>query len=159
MPTFLRAAFKAALIYAAAAWFMGPIAPAQKRVDYRYVPKLQKIGNDTRTMGDAFKQLAFNVMVPAAIFATLLTHDNAVEPGDTAIFLYAGHGFEIAEQNCLLPKGVPRPRGEEDLVRHASVVADRIIERLQSPVLVFDTVATIPFEHSGRVPAARRAPR
>ena len=41
---FLRAAFKAALICAAAAWFMGPIAPEQKRADYRYVPKLQKDG-------------------------------------------------------------------------------------------------------------------
>jgi hypothetical protein len=42
-----------------------------------------------------------------AISQTLLAFDKAVEPGATAFFFYAGHGFEIAGQNFLLPTDVP----------------------------------------------------
>jgi hypothetical protein len=123
------------------------VAPAQaaKRValvignnDYKNVPKLQKAVNDARTMGETLKQLGFSVMVAEnqtrqAFSETLLAFDHAVEPGDTAFFFYAGHGFEIAGQNFLLPIDVPAAtEGQEELVRDASVLADRIIERLQN---------------------------
>jgi hypothetical protein len=142
-------------------------AHAEKRValvignnDYRNVPKLQKAVNDARTMGDTLKQLGFSVMVAenqtrAAFSQTLLAFDAAVEPGDTAFFFYAGHGFEIAGQNFLLPTDVPAAtEGQEELVRDASVLADRIIERLQNKkvrtaILVFDACRNNPFERSG----------
>jgi len=103
------------------AFSMAPIAPAfaAKRValvignnDYKNVPKLQKAVNDARTMGDTLKQLGFTVMVAEnqnrqQFSQTLLAFDNAVEAGDTAFFFYAGHGFEIAGQNFLLPTDVP----------------------------------------------------
>src|SRR5438876_2413925 len=152
----------------AAAFFAlaGP-AHAEKRValvignnDYKNVPKLQKAVNDARTMGDTLKQLGFTVMVAEnqtrqAFSQTLLAFDNAVEPGDTAFFFYAGHGFEIAGQNFLLPTDVPAAsEGQEELVRDASVLADRIIERLQNKkvrtsILVFDACRNNPFERSG----------
>src|SRR4030095_6349520 len=80
--------------------------------DYRNVPKLQKAVNDARTMGDTLKQLGFTVMVAEnqnrqAFSQTLLAFDRAVDAGDTAFFFYAGHGFEIAGQNFLLPTDVP----------------------------------------------------
>jgi hypothetical protein len=142
-------------------------AHAEKRValvignnDYRNVPKLQKAVNDARTMGDTLKQLGFSVMVAENLnrqqfSQALLTFDNAVEPGDTAFFFYAGHGFEIAGQNFLLPTDVPAAiEGQEELVRDASVLADRIIERLQNKkartaILVFDACRNNPFERSG----------
>ncbi|MGD0850687.1 caspase family protein [Bradyrhizobium sp.] len=144
-------------------------APAQavKRValvignnDYKNVPKLQKAVNDARTMGDTLKQLGFSVMVAEnqtrqAFSQTLLAFDAAVDPGDTAFFFYAGHGFEIAGQNFLLPTDVPAAsEGQEELVRDASVLADRIIERLQNKkvrtaILVFDACRNNPFERSG----------
>jgi hypothetical protein len=144
----------------------GP-AFAEKRValvignnDYKNVPKLQKAVNDARTMGDTLKQLGFNVMVAEnqtrqAFSESLLAFDNAVGPGDTAFFFYAGHGFEIAGQNFLLPTDVPAAtEGQEELVRDASVLADRIIERLQNKnvrtaILVFDACRNNPFERSG----------
>src|ERR1700755_3088975 len=145
------------------------IAPAHasKRValvignnDYKNVPKLQKAVNDARTMGETLRQLGFNVMVAEnqtrqAFSETLLAFDAAVGPGDTAFFFYAGHGFEIAGQNFLLPTDVPAAgEGQEELVRDASVLADRIIERLQNKnvrtaILVFDACRNNPFEHSG----------
>jgi hypothetical protein len=142
-------------------------AQAEKRValvignnDYKNVPKLQKAVNDARTMGDTLRQLGFNVMVAEnqtrqAFSETLLAFDKAVEPGDTAFFFYAGHGFEIAGQNFLLPTDVPAAgEGQEELVRDASVLADRIIERLQNKqvrtaILVFDACRNNPFERSG----------
>lgn len=149
--------------------FAMSVAPAcaEKRValvvgnnDYRNVPKLQKAVNDARTMGDTLKQLGFTVMVAEnqnrqAFSQTLLAFDRAVEAGDTAFFFYAGHGFEIAGQNFLLPTDVPAAtEGQEELVRDASVLADRIIERLQNrkvrtAILVFDACRNNPFERAG----------
>jgi hypothetical protein len=145
------------------------IAPAQaeKRValvignnDYKNVPKLQKAVNDARTMGDTLKQLGFSVMVAEnqnrqAFSEALLAFDRAVGEGDTAFFFYAGHGFEIAGQNFLLPTDVPAAgEGQEELVRDASVLADRVIERLQNKkvrtaILVFDACRNNPFERAG----------
>lgn len=152
-----------------AASIAGLAAPAhaEKRValvvgnnDYRNVPKLQKAVNDARTMGDTLKQLGFTVMVAEnqnrqAFSQTLLAFDKAVEAGDTAFFFFAGHGFEIAGQNFLLPTDVPAAtEGQEELVRDASILADRIIERMQNrkvrtAILVFDACRNNPFERAG----------
>ena len=157
----------AAAGFAAALLLVTAPAQAEKRValvvgnnDYRNVPKLQKAVNDARTMGDTLKQLGFSVMVAEnqnrqAFSESLLAFDKAVGPGDTAFFFYAGHGFEIAGQNFLLPTDVPAAtEGQEELVRDASVLADRIIERLQNKkvrtaILVFDACRNNPFERTG----------
>ncbi len=146
---------------------MAAPAQAEKRValvignnDYRNVPKLQKAVNDARTMGDTLKQLGFSVMVAEnqtrqAFSQTLLQFDATIQPGDTAFFFFAGHGFEIAGQNFLLPTDVPAAReGQEELVRDASILADRIVERLQrrgtrTAILVFDACRNNPFERTG----------
>ena len=128
--------------------------------DYRNVSKLQKAVNDARTMGDTLRQLGFSVMVAEnqtrqAFSQTLLALDQQIEAGDTAFFFYAGHGFEIAGQNYLLPTDVPAAtEGQEELVRDASILADRIVERLQNrkartSVLVFDACRNNPFERKG----------
>ena len=162
----LSALLAAAGIAAVLATFVSP-AYAEKRValvvgnnDYRNVPKLLKAVNDARTMGDTLKQLGFTVMVAEnqnrqAFSQTLLAFDKSVEAGDTAFFFYAGHGFEIAGQNFLLPTDVPAAtEGQEELVRDASILADRIIERLQNrkvrtAILVFDACRNNPFERAG----------
>jgi Caspase domain len=160
---------RSALVGALIGLLMVEAAPAhaQKRValvignnDYRNVPKLQKAVNDARTMADTLKQLGFNVMVAENLnrqqfSQTLLAFDNAVEAGGTAFFFYAGHGFEIFGQNYLLPTDVPAAtEGQEELVRDASVLADRIVERLhnrkvRTSIFVFDACRNNPFERSG----------
>jgi hypothetical protein len=165
----IRMSIRGLLTATLAAGLLAFAAPAyaEKRValvvgnnDYRNVPKLQKAVNDARTMGDTLKQLGFTVMVAEnqnrqAFSQTLLAFDKAVDAGDTAFFFYAGHGFEIAGQNFLLPTDVPAAtEGQEELVRDASVLADRIIERLQNrkvrtAILVFDACRNNPFERPG----------
>jgi hypothetical protein len=164
-----RPSFRAALVGALAVSLLAFAQPAhaEKRValvignnDYKNVPKLQKAVNDARAMGNTLKQLGFSVMVAEnqnrqQFSQTLLDFDNTVEPGDTAFFFYAGHGFEIAGQNFLLPTDVPAvTEGQEELLRDASVLADHIIERLQNKkartaILVFDACRNNPFERSG----------
>src|SRR5882762_6195010 len=161
--------FRVLLAWSLAVAFMALAQPvhAEKRValvignnDYKNVPKLQKAVNDARTMGDTLKQLGFTVMVAEnqtrlAFSQSLLAFDKAVDKGDTAFFFYAGHGFEIAGQNFLLPTDVPAAtEGQEELVRDASILADRVIERLQNKgartsILVFDACRNNPFERSG----------
>jgi hypothetical protein len=165
----LKALVTCGLLACCFAWSLALTAPAlaAKRValvignnDYKNVPKLQKAVNDARTMGDTLKQLGFTVMLAEnqnrqQFSQTLLAFDNAVEAGDTAFFFYAGHGFEIAGQNFLLPTDVPAAtEGQEELVRDASILADRVIERLQNKkartsILVFDACRNNPFERSG----------
>ncbi|NOJ40481.1 caspase family protein [Bradyrhizobium australiense] len=166
MTSWLSRILAATAVVAACITFAAP-AQAEKRValvvgnnDYRNVPKLQKAVNDARTMGDTLKQLGFTVMVAEnqnrqAFSQTLLAFDKAVDAGDTAFFFYAGHGFEIAGQNFLLPTDVPAAtEGQEELVRDASILADRIIERMQNrkvrtAILVFDACRNNPFERAG----------
>jgi hypothetical protein len=148
------------LAFAAPAYAAKRVALVIGNNDYKNVPKLQKAVNDARTMGDTLKQLGFTVMVAEnqtrqAFSQSLLAFDKAVDKGDTAFFFYAGHGFEIAGQNFLLPTDVPAAtEGQEELVRDASILADRVIERLQNKgartaILVFDACRNNPFERSG----------
>jgi hypothetical protein len=150
----------------ALAAFAAP-AQAEKRValvignnDYRNVPKLLKAVNDARTIGETLKQLGFSVMVAEnqtrqAFSQSLLAFDGTIEPGDTVFFFFAGHGFEIAGQNYLLPTDVPAAtEGQEELVRDSAILADRIVTRLQTrgartSILVFDACRNNPFERAG----------
>jgi uncharacterized caspase-like protein len=152
--------FAALLTQAAPAYAEKRVALVIGNNDYKNVPKLQKAVNDARTMGDTLKQLGFSVMVAEnqtrqAFSQTLLQFDATIQPGDTAFFFFAGHGFEIAGQNYLLPIDVPAAtEGQEELVRDASILADRIVERLQrrgtrTAILVFDACRNNPFERRG----------
>ena len=125
--------------------------------DYRHIPKLQKAVADARTMGDTLRQLGFQVLIAEnqtrqSFSETLLAFDRALEKGDTAFFFYAGHGFEIAGQNFLLPTDVPAATsGQEELVRDSSIMTERVVSRLQNrgvrtAILVLDACRNNPFE-------------
>jgi hypothetical protein len=142
-------------------------AHAEKRVallignnTYQNIPRLQTAVNDARAVGTALRGLGFTVILAEnqsrrAMSETLLAFDKAVEPGDIALFFFAGHGFEIRGQNYLLPTDIPEVReGQEELIRDSSFPADRIIDRLQgrgarTTVLVLDACRNNPFERSG----------
>lgn len=146
--------------------FVAP-AFAEKRValvignnDYRNVPPLQKAVNDARAMSDALKQLGFTVLFAEnqnrkAFSETMLAFDKAVDPGDTAFFFFAGHGFEINGQNYLLPTDIAAvTQGQEELIRDGAFAAERVISRLQArgartSIFVFDACRNNPFEATG----------
>jgi len=146
---------------------MSPPALAQKRVAlvvgnnaYQNVHALRTAINDARALADVLRKLNFSVVIAenqsrSAMSESLLAFDKAVEPGDTALFFFAGHGFEIHGENFLVPTDVPSVgEGQEELVRDAAYPADRIVERLQARgartvVLVLDACRDNPFEQPG----------
>src|SRR5262245_39004682 len=112
-------------------------AQAQKRVAllvgnnaYEAIPKLQTAVNDARAVGATLREIGFSVTVAEnrsrrAMSEALLAFDKAVEPGDIALFFFAGHGFEIRGQNYLLPTDVPNVgEGQEELMRDASFLVE-----------------------------------
>jgi Caspase domain len=142
-------------------------ARAEKRVAllvgnnaYENVPRLQTAINDARAIGAVLRKLGFSVLIAEdqsrrALSETLLAFDKVVDPGDTALFFFAGHGFEIHGQNYLLPTDVPgNAEGREELIRDSSFAAERVIDRLQTRgaravVLVLDACRNNPFELPG----------
>jgi hypothetical protein len=142
-------------------------ARAEKRIallvgnnTYENVPRLQTAVNDARAVGTALRRLGFSIMVAEnqsrrAMSEAMLAFDKTIEPGDIALFFFAGHGFEIRGQNYLLPTDIPEVReGQEELIRDSAFPADRIIDRLQArgaraAVLVLDACRNNPFERPG----------
>ncbi len=146
---------------------MNPPALAQKRVAllignnaYQNVPVLNTAINDAHTLAGALQKLNFSVIVAEnqsrrAMSESLLAFDKAIEPGDVALFFFAGHGFEIHGENFLVPTDVPAViEGQEELIRDAAYPAGRIVERLQArgartTILVLDACRDNPFERTG----------
>jgi hypothetical protein len=144
----------------------GP-AQAEKRVallvgnnGYDNVPQLDTAINDARALGETLRKIGFRVFVGEnqsrrSMSEAFLAFDRTIELGDTALFFFAGHGFEIHGQNYLLPTDVPpATEGQEELVRDASFAVESIIDRLQArgariTILVLDACRNNPFERSG----------
>src|SRR5215831_391143 len=127
---------------------------------YENVPQLGTAINDARALGETLKKLGFKVFVGEdqsrrSMSEALLAFDRAIAFGDTALFFFAGHGFEIHGQNYLLPTDVPAAmEGQEELVRDASFAVERIVDRLQVrgariAILVLDACRNNPFDRSG----------
>ena len=149
-----------------AACLPGP-ALAEKRVallvgnnGYENVPRLDRAINDAHALGEALKKLGFKVLVAEdqsrrSMSEAFLAFDRTIEFGDTALFFFAGHGFEIHGQNYLLPTDVAAASdGQEELVRDASFAVERIVDRLQARgarivILVLDACRNNPFERLG----------
>jgi hypothetical protein len=144
----------------------GPVR-AEKRVallvgnnGYENVPRLDRAIYDAQALGEALKKIGFKVFVGEdqsrrSMSEALLAFDRSIEPGDTALFFFAGHGFEIHGQNYLLPTDVPAvTEGQEELVRDASFAVERIVDRLQTrgariSILVLDACRNNPFARPG----------
>jgi len=116
--------------------------------------------NDAHALAGVLRKLNFSVVIAEnqsrrAMSESLLAFDKAIEPGDIALFFFAGHGFEIHGENLLVPTDIPPVgEGQEELLRDAAYPAARIVERLQArgartAILVLDACRNNPFERPG----------
>jgi TPR repeat protein len=127
---------------------------------YVEVKGLKKAVNDARTLAETLHGLGFTVETLEngtrnQMSRKLVEFESKVAPGDTALFFFAGHGFEIRGDNYLLPTDVPAAEpGEEGLVKDASFAAVDIIDRIQAKgaetvIAIFDACRNNPFERPG----------
>lgn len=75
--------------------------------------QLQRAANDANSVKAALVSIGFEVMAGENVGRSQLnaqwqTFLEKVEPGDTAVVFYSGHGVEIEGVNYLLPRDVPR---------------------------------------------------
>src|SRR5512133_2157884 len=125
-----------AILALSVAMLFATTARAEKRVAllvgnnaYQNIPRLQTAVNDARAVGTALRGLGFSVILAEnqsrrAMREALLGFDKAIEPGDIALFFFAGHGFEIHGENFLVPTDIPPiGEGQEELLRDAAYPA------------------------------------
>ncbi|MEF3045848.1 caspase family protein [Pseudotabrizicola sp. L79] len=127
---------------------------------YTNVPHLQKARNDANAVSQTLGQLGFRVTTLLDADRTsmnrgLATFASAIQPGDEAVFYFAGHGIEVAGRNYLLPVDIPAARpGEEDYVVGESIAVDRVLQTMQQKgarvsLLILDACRDNPFPVSG----------
>ena len=132
---------------------------------YRNVPALKTADGDARAVGDELEKLGFVVrraedVDRPAMSRALAAFDAEIQPGDRAVFFYAGHGFEISGANYLLPTDVPAVQGaQSDLLRDSSFAVESIIDDMRERgaavvVLVLDACRDNPFAPPGARAAA-----
>ncbi|MEM8689066.1 MAG: caspase family protein [Pseudomonadota bacterium] len=128
--------------------------------DYQDVIKLQKAGNDAKAMADALTSVGFEVvsatnLVRREMNFQLQTFYSKLEPGDEALFFYAGHGIEIAGRNYLLPTDIPSAKpGREDFIRSEAIPVDEILRSIRQrstrvSILILDACRDNPFPSEG----------
>ncbi len=124
---------------------------------YQNVPGLEKAISDASTIASVLSQTGFEVLQAndASRRATnQKIHEfiSRVDPGDVAMFYYAGHGVEIRGQNYLLPVDVPSAEpGQEGFVKAESISLTSILERLREKharlnIVVLDACRNNPFK-------------
>jgi hypothetical protein len=127
---------------------------------YGNIPELRRAVTDANAVASALRSIGFTVLVAEnqdrqAMSQALFKFDAMIEKGDVAFFFFAGHGFEIAGRNYLLPTDVPAAtEGEEELIRDASFAVDRLTDRFsargaQTSILVLDACRNNPFARAG----------
>ena len=128
--------------------------------DYAEVQPLTTAVNDAREARAVLERLGFTVEVvengtKRQISRAIAKVEGMIEPGDSVLFHYAGHGFEIDGQNWLLPIDVPGAKqGEAGLVKDESFNAADVIERLRARgagtvVAILDACRDNPFTPTG----------
>ena len=138
---------------------------------YANVTSLQKAVSDARAIADQLEKLGYVVRRvenadQRGMSRALVAFNADIQPGDRALFYYAGHGFEIGGTNYLLPTDVPSVQtNQQDLIRDASFSVERVIDGIRDrgagvAVLVLDACRNNPFanDRSRSVAATSRVP-
>jgi hypothetical protein len=155
------------LLGLAVALFLAPSIAAAKQLaivvgnnDYTEVPPLAAGVNDAHAIRDGLKAVGFDVELvengtKRQMSRAFSKVESRIEPGDTVVFHFSGHGFEIDGQNWLLPIDIPAAReGEAGLIKDEAFNAADIIERFRTKgagrvVAILDACRNNPFAKTG----------
>jgi hypothetical protein len=128
--------------------------------DYKEVPKLEKAVGDATAIGDKLAAMGFEVTTAFDLDRRNLNQAlsklyGRIEPGDTVLIQYSGHGVEIAGQNYLLPTDIPLPKdGGTELLKSEAMSLNTLVETLEQKgasarILIIDACRDNPFAASG----------
>ena len=109
---------------------LATVAHAERRValvigndQYQNLPKLQKAGADARTYASVFKAKGFdevilkNDLTRSQLDEAIASFIDQIEPGDTAVFAYSGHGWSDGSQNFIVGTDAPATGSQDFLAR------------------------------------------
>ncbi len=125
--------------------------------DYTEVSKLEKATGDARAVAATLQGLGFDVIAVldasrARMSRALVDFESRVQPGDTALFYFAGHGVALDGGNYLLPTDIPNvTEAQRNQLRTDGFLADDISERLRergaaTTVMILDACRNNPFK-------------
>jgi Caspase domain/Bacterial SH3 domain len=128
--------------------------------DYKEVPKLDKAVGDATAIGQKLAGMGFDVttafnMNRRNLNQVLSKLYEKIEPGDTVLVQYSGHGVEIAGQNFLLPIDIPLPTdGGLELLKAEALPLNTLLATLEdrgaaTRILIIDACRDNPFAASG----------
>ena len=124
---------------------------------YQSVPGLARARNDARAIDVALRRAGFVTELVEDTTQTQFAEAIArlsvrIEPGDTVLFFYAGHGIEMGGQNYLMPIDVPSVRaGQEIVLTSKSVAISDVLDTLRArgahvTILILDACRDNPFK-------------
>ncbi len=128
--------------------------------DYQNIPSLNKAVGDAKAMSETMERLGFKVTLVLnptrrKLNQAITKFRSAIQPGDTALVHYSGHGIEISGRNFLLPADIPKPNsGEQDLIESEGLSLNKMIDRISSSgaavrIFVIDACRDNPFAKEG----------
>ena len=147
---------------------MATLALAEKRLalviginDYKEIPKLEKAVGDAEAVAATLSGLGYQVttalnMDRRNLNLALAKLYASIEPGDTVVVHYSGHGVQIENDNYLLPADVPAPTdGNAELLKSESLRLLTLIDTLGEKgagarILIIDACRDNPFAAGGK---------
>ncbi|MEM9250388.1 MAG: caspase family protein [Pseudomonadota bacterium] len=105
---------------------------------YDEIPVLRNAVNDATAIASALDDQGYRVMLSTDatrrdMNRTLSEFAARLQPGDTALIFFAGHGVEIAGENYLLPTDVVAPQsGDGLLVASESIALSVMLDRVRA---------------------------
>ncbi len=156
----MRAIFAALLLFfASPAFGQDRLALVIGNDAYSDVPALLKAVADADAVASTLTDQGYSVFKSTnvgrrAMNRTISEFTNALEPGDTAVVFYAGHGVEIQGENYLLPTDIVAPSaGDADFVRSESIGLSDLLDRVRATgarmsIAIIDACRDNPFPAS-----------
>lgn len=99
--------------------------------DYQYLPQLLCAGNDANSMGEALYRLGYETTVKTNLNRTemgsiIFEFAEKIKDYDSCLFFYAGHGFEVASENLLVPidSNIPVMASDREIIFNAFRLQD-----------------------------------
>ena len=149
-------------------WLALLVAPALAQKKYAFVvgidkydnlaadKQLQKAVGDAKAISEVLTSMGFTVVTLPNVTRPVFnerwqTFLENIKPGDSAAFIFSGHGVEINGANYLLPRDVPRLRlGRDEQLKRESLALAEILADLRErrpgfSLIVLDACRDNPF--------------